>query len=198
MNRPAALFFAVVILLAATHRLPAPIQEIPESPTLIQKHSPEPKLVRSRQASDSSSDPVRRFDGAWSGSRTTNGAHHTDVVQNLLKIRGGDRTASITSTVTQTLVPGQVWGNVPEAYQTTSPIVLKYVYSSNDLRVDGSNLRIRWPAVPLADWSPKTIPAAVIQPIATGRASMSVYTLHGNELTREFDSNGGVTYKRAK
>jgi hypothetical protein len=129
---------------------------------------------------------------------TANTSQHTSAYQILMIIRESARVASATTTLTQTLVPGQIWSNLPENYRAISPIVFKYAQSSNDLRVDGSNLRIRWAASELVDWSPKTIPFTVMQPLAAVPARISVYTLHINQLTREFDSNGGVTYTRVK
>ena len=191
----------VITLLISAHRLPAPITEVQETPA-PSAAAPSPAKAkpapRAKDSTDTSRDSLRKFDGTWSGNTTVNSAHHTNVYQILMIIRESERVASGTTTLTQTLVPGQVWANLPENYQALSPIVLKYAHSSHDLRVDGSNLRVRWPASELLDWSPKTIPFAIIQPLATDPARMSVYTLHNNQLTREFDSNGGMTYTRVK
>jgi hypothetical protein len=78
MNRPTALFFAVVVLLATMHRLPAPISEestptpAPEqSAKQKPKRARETKANRTTQASTATTTPTpaasKRFAGTWTG-----------------------------------------------------------------------------------------------------------------------------------
>jgi hypothetical protein len=81
MKRPPALFLTLALLLLTTHRLPAPIQEVPESPTPAPAQSAKPKAKHvakpepKSEASESATNPVRqrprskqsRFAGVWIG-----------------------------------------------------------------------------------------------------------------------------------
>jgi cytoskeletal protein RodZ len=82
MKRTLVLFLAVALLLVTAHRLPAPIQEVPESPTPAPEQSAKPKAKRTvkpkaSESSESSTNkratsptpsPLRNpFDGTWSG-----------------------------------------------------------------------------------------------------------------------------------
>src|SRR5205823_9573018 len=60
---------AVMLLLITAHRLPAPISEIPESPTPNAKHQPKPKKPRSesRTSATAVSEGTARFAGVWVG-----------------------------------------------------------------------------------------------------------------------------------
>jgi hypothetical protein len=100
--------------------------------------------------------------------------------------------------VTSTLTGGEYWSNLPEEYNTVSPFSFKCVWSSTDLTIKGANLRIRWPAGQTLDWNPKTIPFSAIQPLTVTAPSMSVFTLHGDQLTREFDRPGSATFQRLR
>jgi hypothetical protein len=106
-----------------------------------------------------------------------------------------EKNATLTAIVTSTLTGGEYWTNLPEEYNTISPFSFKCVWSSTDLTVEGANLRIRWPAGQTLDWNPKTLPFSAIQPLATAAPGMSVFTLHGDQLTREFDRPGSATFQ---
>jgi hypothetical protein len=79
MRRTLALILTVVLILMAPNRLPAPIQEVPDSPTPAPEHSAKPKPKRvtepktertatpSRTLSTPSPAPPKRFAGTWSG-----------------------------------------------------------------------------------------------------------------------------------
>ena len=75
-----AIVLVLSILFATTHRVPAPIQEIPESPTPVAKERAKPKETQSKSRSvesettNKSSSPViplaqgpARFAGTWTG-----------------------------------------------------------------------------------------------------------------------------------
>lgn len=84
MNRT-RIFLVLALLLVTAHRLPAPIQEIPESPTPAPEQSakPRPKPLPKRKpksdANESATKPVRqqpsskqsRFAGSWAGTMET-------------------------------------------------------------------------------------------------------------------------------
>jgi hypothetical protein len=63
MRRPFVLFLAVSLLLIAAHRLPAPIQEVPDSPTPAPEQSAKPKPKRTTKpkvTSESSETSTKR------------------------------------------------------------------------------------------------------------------------------------------
>jgi hypothetical protein len=68
-NRLRFALLAVMLLLITAHRLPAPISEIPESPTPNPKHQPKPKKPRSesRISATAVSEGPARFAGTWTG-----------------------------------------------------------------------------------------------------------------------------------
>jgi hypothetical protein len=177
--------------------MPAPIVE-EEKPTLAPRRSEAKATAPKKTPAESSS--LGKFEGTWTGSAPDNSAptHHTGQFSNVLVIKNGS--ASLTTNATRSLLPGQVWTGASAGYETVSTTMARWRWSSNDLRVDGSNLRIKWPAGQLIDWSPKVVLSAeaVEKVKASDKPKTSVYTLSGNQLTREFDANGGVTYSRAK
>jgi len=74
MKRSLVLCLTTAFFLIAAHRLPAPIQEIPESPTPASEQSAKPKPKRTsepttRHASSPSPTPgiSKKFAGKWSG-----------------------------------------------------------------------------------------------------------------------------------
>lgn len=198
MNWRGLLFYTALLLTLTTQHLPAPVLE-EEKPTATPS---KPKAAKQKEslggASEAGQKSTRGFDGTWSGSWS--GTFQGESVQKraTLVIRGGN-TAEVTDEITSTLGPNQqVWGNLPEPYNAIRTLTRKWKSVSSDLSVNGSNLRVRWPGGQLLDWSPKTIPYNVIEPISKYAPAISVYTLKGNQLTREFDSNGGVVYNRMK
>jgi len=63
--------FLVSILIATAHRLPAPIQEIPESPTPIPKTQAKPKAPAAKHTqSPPEKKSVSPFAGTWEGAAT--------------------------------------------------------------------------------------------------------------------------------
>lgn len=77
MKRSLVLFLTVALLLMTTHRLPAPIQEVPESPTPTpavapaaqpRKSPPKPKAKpQTKTATTSLQAGATRFAGTWTG-----------------------------------------------------------------------------------------------------------------------------------
>jgi hypothetical protein len=110
-----------------------------------------------------------------------------------------EKSASLTEIITNALTRADgYWSNIAAPYNTVSPFDTKYLWSTTDLSIDGANLRVRWPAGKLMDWNPKTIPFNVIQPLAVAPPAASVFTLHGDQLTRELDTPGRVTFQRVR
>jgi hypothetical protein len=194
--RQATRLFALVLLLVTAHRLPAPILE-EEKPAATPA---KPKAIKHQEpsaSSDTSHKSGRGFDGTWTGGSSVKDTGASGTLKFTLVIKG--KSAENTQDYTVTLAATQPsWTGNLEPYNTVRSLYRKWSWSSTDLTVDGSNLRIRWPAARLVDWSPKTIPLNIIQSVSNQPAKVSVYTLKGDQLTRDFDSQGGITYNRAR
>ena len=114
MKRPFILYLTVGLLLATTHRLPAPIQEVPESPTPAPEQSakPKPKRTVKPTASPNSESSTKRqtpsstpknqatpnrnpFDGTWLG--TFNGVPTKGNVQFTLTVSANGSVVNETS-----------------------------------------------------------------------------------------------------
>ena len=184
----------VAIPLVMTRRLPAPI--IDESTPVPSKSTSAHKTAESTPPAASRS--AQQFDGTWKGPYSQTYSGESLASQNVLVIEAGARRASLEVTLTRTSTDH--WKDVPTEYSTT-PLTFRWRFVSRDLKLDGSNLRIRWEAPQLIDWSPKAFSPAQIEEIkktAAKNKKISIYTLRGNQLTREFDSQGGATYTRVK
>jgi hypothetical protein len=171
---------------------PAPIIESPATTPAPRKPKQKAPPVKSVTPSISSAP----FSGTWTATVSTHTEESTTVTQMTLIIQG--KNAALTAIITNTLTGGEYWNNLPEEYNTVSPFSFKCVWSSTDLTVEGANLRIRWPAGQTLDWNPKTMPFSAIQPLTVTAPSMSVFTLHGDQLTREFDKPGSATFQRLR
>ena len=183
----------MVIPLLMTGRLPAPIIE--ESTPAPSKSTSPHETAESTPTAASRS--AQQFDGTWKGPYSQTYSSESQASQNVLIIQDGARTASLESTLIRT--PTDHWSDVPTEYSTT-PLTFKWRFVSRDLKLDGSNLRIRWEAPQLLDWTPKAFTSAQIEQMkkAANQTVQAVYTLRGNQLTREFDTQGGATYTRVK
>lgn len=193
MRQPIRIVLAVLLVLGSTiANSPAPIVESPASTPAPARPKPKaPKVQNSKPASVTPS-----FAGTWSATVTNRGEQSTSTSQLTLVIQ--QKSASLTEIVTSTLTNGEYWTNVAEDYNTVPQFSLKYAWSSTDLMIEGTTLRIRWPAGQTLDWAPKSIPFSAFQAIAVAAPFVSVFTLHGDQLTREFDRPGYPTFFRVK
>jgi hypothetical protein len=171
---------------------PAPIIESPATTPVPAKPKQKPPRVKSQAPSSGAG----KFSGTWTATVSTGTEQSTTVTQLTLIIQ--EKNAALTAVVTNTLTDGEYWSNLPEEYNTVSPFSFKCVWSSTDLTVESANLRIRWPAGQTLDWNPKTMPFSAIQSLAAAAPGMYVLTLHGDQLTREFDRPGSPSFQRLR
>jgi len=108
-----------------------------------------------------------------------------------------DGTAVYTREVTATLIPGKMWSNYPAPYKTASPIYKKWIDKTTDIKLEGSNIRTRWPGNRLVDWSPKSIPASLLKQVAVGQPNTTISILSGQQLIVT-SGKGAVTYTRVR
>ena len=192
MNRIFTLLLSFAVLLITTQRLPAPIAEEPTPAP-----APRAKATAARTRSDESSgvSSLDRFNGTWkwSGSGTGKNGNFTQFTY-LLVIRNGN-SAVLTIDTTGTLGQNATWTNLPAPYNAQSPLHLRVTKRSSDLRPEGSNLRINWPAAEVNDWSPKSIPKNILLRNNTP-ASALYFFAEGKLMT----SDGKTThpYERVK
>jgi hypothetical protein len=203
MNWVTTLLLAVVVLFAATQRLPAPIAEestpTPAAKTSSAKSKPKPKSTESEP--DHISRSARSFQGTWTGTFSFTRQDNT-VFTYKKTLLISDRTAVLVSELTMTRPPGGTWNDLPAAINA-SPVVVKIRSRSNDLRLDGSNLIINWRAPQFSDWFPREIPLNIRQNFENDSTKNSTahpsttYTLNGDEMTGE---NAGfkTIYQRVK
>ncbi len=118
MRRTLALLLTVALLLITAHRLPAPIQEVPESPTPVPTEQPKPKKVQSKSKSTEPETKIKsapkpaatpalqgpaRFAGTWNGKIFRSGSGNTDNVTVQVN-------ATATSATVSNFVPGPQTG----------------------------------------------------------------------------------------
>jgi hypothetical protein len=167
MNRRLTLFYYVVVLLITAHRLPAPIvEEQKQTPKPTESAQPKSKPERSKGAeAPADSSAAHRFDGTWQNMAEYNGGGILMRGVFTLVITNGNK-AQWAAEQTLTLTSAKTWDSswfLPAPYDKVSPVSTKWTGESTDLRVEGSNLTVRWPGGRLADWTPKTIPAQLLE-----------------------------------
>jgi hypothetical protein len=99
-----------------------------------------------------------------------------------LVIKDGKK-AERTSESTSALAPGKTWPQslLPRPYSAVSPLSAKWVDESTNMKVEGPNLTVHWPAERLVDWAPKSIPVEFIEK-RTGSENTITYILNGDRL----------------
>ncbi len=198
MKSARRIFLVFFLLAVSAHRSPAPIvEDVTPTPTASKTTRKTPESAE-RKPPSASNHSALQFDGTWKGPYSQTYSGESQASQNVLVIEDGARRASLEVTLTRT--PTDHWKDVPTEYSTT-PLTFRWRFVSRDLKLDGSNLRIRWEAPQLIDWSPKAFSPAQIEEIKKAGAKnklIAIYTLRGNQLTREFDSKGGATYTRVR
>ena len=192
-RQPIKIVLVVLLVLGSIiANSPAPIVESPASTPAPAR--PKPKTPRPQNSKPTSVTPG--FAGTWSATVTKRGEQSTSTSQITLVIQ--QKSASLTEVVTNTLTNGEYWSHVAEDYNTVPQFSLKYAWTSTDLVSEGTTLRIRWPAGQTLDWNPKSIPFSALQAIAVAAPLVAVFTLHGDQLTREFDRPGYPNFYRVK
>jgi hypothetical protein len=170
------------LLLITADRLPAPISEEKPSPTPeMEKLRTAPAKHKSVESSDSNS--ARRFDGTWQANGVSNAGEISTRWVAMIIVKDGKK-AQWTRESTFTLAPGKTWPglwSLPAPYNTVSPIFNKWADESTDLKTEGPNLTVRWPADWLADWGPKSIPRQFFERWK-GSENTVTYILNGNQL----------------
>ena len=197
MNRTIKYLLSVLLLLGTASTLPAQIDTVVrafiDQAARNSQRQPQPQPRRTQQPKQQSTTKhaSHKFDGTWLATDNKNNPDAQQVISRTftLVIKEGKATKTLdTSNASTPEKP--FYSNIYELHR-------KWTYNSVDLNEQGTSLTIQWSPGQLADWTPKTIPNAIIDSYGAPSPETSVYTLKGDELTRVNDPNG-VVYRRAK
>jgi len=192
LQRTSCLLLVAAFLLVTAHRLPAPIQEVPESPTpapTVASAKPKPK-PKPKSTDTESTSPSRQLDGVWMGTEEGN----NQKVAMTLVIKGGKTAAE---TFEKTNKPDTYWNDVPDSARRAT-IYFRMKRDSSNLSLEGSVLTIQWRPFTLLDWTPRSIPYSWFAEGETSRklfqdTERTQYTLDGDKLVSK-----GVVFHRAR
>lgn len=159
-------------------------QRQPQQPQ--QRRQQQPK-----QQSDVQHRPKKLFDGTWvaTQSKTNPDSQQTINRSFTLIIKDGKATRTLDAVNVST----------PEKpfYTSIYELQRRWTYNSIVCTEQGSSITIQWSPGQLSDWSPKTVPDAVVQGFGSPMAETAVYKVNSDQLTRINDPNG-LIYQRAK
>jgi len=200
IRRTVLAFISAAIFMVAADRAPAPIQEIEETPA----PTPLPAKPKTKSISDVTSKSSHQFDGTWTGSGSFANVPERQLTgKYTLVISEGKRAVGIAE-ISVMPTPQSPWTDLPSP-QNLGPVSYKVTWRSREFKVSGSDLTIRWSAPEISDLAPKEMPqnvrAQLIKTITEALTvkNASIYTLKGDELTREKDpSTVKVNYRRVR
>jgi hypothetical protein len=131
------------------------------------------------------------FDGTWVATQSkTNPDSQQTINRNFtLIIKDGKATKTLDAVNVST----------PEKpfYPSIYELGRRWTYDSIAYTEQGTSITIQWSPGQLTDWTPKTVPDAVVQGFGSPMAETAVYKVNGDQLTRINDPNG-LIYQRAK
>jgi hypothetical protein len=195
MNRMIRFVLLFFMFLTIAPRLPAPISEVQETPSPTAARGKEKAAAAQHKTADSSESTLTKFEGTWRSTASSKNEVGSSLNYSYtLIIRSG--VAEWTGEATIRLAPGTTWSNYPEPYNSISPIYRKWTARSTDLKLEGSNLTIRWPSAVLADWAPKSIPYGILN-TAAQQPGETAYFLKQNQLISS-DGTTSATWTRVK
>jgi hypothetical protein len=178
----------VTLLLILAHRLLAPIIENEEKtvPATPLKSKTTPAKHKSSSSIEGSS--LSRFEGTWRANASSKNqvGNMLGVVYTLV-IKNGSAEEIVDRTYT--LGAGARWPNVAAPYNSISSVHARFIQKSSDVKIEGSNLKIRWPGFSLTDWTPKNVPQNMLMN-RPSPPSTDIYILNGDRL---IDTNGQTT-----
>jgi len=194
MTRPIRYLLPLLILPGTTSMLPAQIDSVIKMFVDRAAQSRPTQAPRRNQQQRQQSTTKRishKFDGTWLATDNKNNPDAQQAISRAFTLVIKEGKAIKTLDTSNASAPEKpFYGNIYELHR-------KWTYNSIDLNEQGASLTIQWSPGQLADWTPKTIPNAIIDSYGAPAAETSVYTLKGDELTRVNDPNG-VVYRRAK
>ena len=144
-----------------------------------------------RQQSNVPRQAKKLFDGTWIATQSkTNPDSQQTINRNFtLIIKDGK--------ATKTLDAVNVSSPEKPFYTSIYELQRRWTYNSIECTEQGTSITIQWSPGQLSDWSPKSVPDAVVQGFGSPMAETAVYKVNGDQLTRINDPNG-LIYQRAK
>src|SRR5437588_1291794 len=187
----------VILLIATAFTVSAQIDTIVRAfldqaaPNQRQPQQPQRRQQQPKQQSNVSRQPKKLFDGTWLATQSkTNPADQQTINRSFtLIIKDGKATKTLDAVNVST--PDKPF------YTSIYELQRRWTYSSIGCTEQGTSITIQWSPGQLSDWSPKTVPDAVIQGFGSPMAETSVYKVDGDQLMRINDPNG-VIYRKAK
>jgi hypothetical protein len=193
MTRTIKYLLPVLLLLGTTSMLPAQIDSVIKMfiDRAAQSKPQAPRRTQQPRQQSMTKRASHKFDGTWLATDNKNNPEAQQVISRTFTLVIKDGKATKTLDTSNASAPEKpFYGNIVELHR-------KWTYNSIDLNEQGTSLTIQWSPGQLADWTPKTIPNAIIDSYGAPSPETSVYTLKGDELARVNDPNG-VVYRRAK
>jgi hypothetical protein len=146
---------------------------------------------RQQQQSNGIHHPKKLFDGTWIANQSKTNPDSQQTINRSFTLIIKDGKASKTLDAVNVSAPDKPF------YTSVYELQRRWTYNSVGYTEEGTSITSQWSPGQLSDWSPKTVPDAVVQGFGSPMAETSVYKVNGDQLTRINDPNG-LIYQRAK
>jgi len=157
-----------------------------------QRQAPsQPRRQQPKQQSNIQRQPKRVFDGTWIATQSKTNSDNQQTITRSFTLIIKDGKATKTLEAINVSTPDKPF--YPSVYE----LGRRWTYNSIECTEQGTSITIQWSPGQLSDWSPKSVPDAVIQGFGSPMAETAVYKVNGDQLTRINDPNG-LIYQRAK
>jgi len=152
---------------------------------------PQPRRQQPKQQSNIQRQPKKVFDGTWIATQSKTNSDNQQTITRSFTLIIKDGKATKTLEAINVSTPDKPF--YPSVYE----LGRRWTYNSIECTEQGTSITIQWSPGQLSDWSPKSVPDAVIQGFGSPMADTAVYKVNGDQLTRINDPNG-LIYQRAK
>lgn len=152
---------------------------------------PQPRRQQPKQQSNIQRQPKKVFDGTWIATQSKTNSDNQQTITRSFTLIIKDGKATKTLEAINVSTPDKPF------YTSVYELGRRWTYNSIECTEQGTSITIQWSPGQLSDWSPKSVPDAVIQGFGSPMAETAVYKVNGDQLTRINDPNG-LIYQRAK
>jgi Tfp pilus assembly protein PilV len=149
------------------------------------------KQQQPRQQSNVPRQPKKPFDGTWIATQSKTNPDSQQTINRNFTLIIKDGKASKTLDAVNVSSPEKPF------YTSIYELQRRWTYNSIECTEQGTSITIQWSPGQLSDWSPKSVPDAVVQGFGSPMAETAVYKVSGDQLRRINDPNG-LIYQRAK
>jgi len=157
-----------------------------------QRQAPsQPRRQQPKQQSNIQRQPKKVFDGTWIATQSKTNSDNQQTITRSFTLIIKDGKATKTLEAINVSTPDKPF------YTSVYELGRRWTYNSIECTEQGTSITIQWSPGQLSDWSPKSVPDAVIQGFGSPMAETAVYKVNGDQLTRINDPNG-LIYQRAK